>query len=98
MDVLALTTSDRNNLSKLTNPKMVFNYGNLNFYRSEQKAWLRSRSTLYKLKRDGLLDDYLVEVNGRDQLLLKPVGKPKLKDYLGSILQWHANRVINNHF
>ena len=70
----------------------------LTFTEVSKKFGYRSRSTLYKLKKDGLLDDYLVEVKGRDQLLLKPVGKPKLKDYLGSVIQWHANGVINNHF
>mgnify|MGYP001421307751 FL=1 len=70
----------------------------LTFTEVSKKFGYRSRSTLYKLKKDGLLDDYLVEVKGRDQLLLKPVGKPKLKDYLSSVIQWHANGVINNHF
>ena len=58
----------------------------------------KSRSTLYKLKKDGLLEDYLIEVQGRSCLLLTPYGLPKLKDYLGSILQWKINGVINNHF
>ena len=58
----------------------------------------KTRSVLYRLKRDGLLNDYLIEVNGRDQLLLTPHGLPKLKDYLASILQWKVNGVINNHY
>ena len=58
----------------------------------------RSPSTLYKLKKEGQLDDYLVEIHGRAHLVMKPVGKPKLKDYLGSILQWKINGVINNHY
>ncbi len=58
----------------------------------------RSPSTLYKLKKEGQLDDYLVEIQGRAHLVMKPVGKPKLKDYLGSILQWKINGVINNHY
>ena len=58
----------------------------------------RTRSVLYRLKRDGYLKDYLIRVGGKDQLLLTPHGKPKLKDYLGSILQWKVNGVINNHF
>ena len=58
----------------------------------------KTRSVLYRLKQDGYLSDYLIEVNGRDQLLLTPHGKPKLKDYLGSVIQWKANGVISNHF
>tara|TARA_B100000579_G_scaffold228446_1_gene187050 strand:- start:1191 stop:1412 length:222 start_codon:yes stop_codon:yes gene_type:complete len=58
----------------------------------------RSPSTLYKLKKEGQLDDYLVEIQWRAHLVMKPVGKPKLKDYLGSILQWKINGVINNHY
>ena len=52
-----------------------------------------SLSTLYKLKKEGQLDDYLVEIQGRSHLVMKPVGKPKLKDYLGTILQWKINGV-----
>ena len=37
----------------------------------------RSPSTLYKLKKEGQLDDYLVEIQGRAHLVMKPVGKPK---------------------
>ena len=58
----------------------------------------RSPSTLYKLKKEGQLDDYLVEIQGRWHLVMKPVRKPKSKDYLGSILQWKINGVINNHY
>ena len=58
----------------------------------------RSPSTLYKLKKEGQLDDYLVEIQGRAHLVMKPAGKPKLKDYLGTILQWKINGVINNHY
>ena len=54
----------------------------------------RSRSTLYSLKKNGLLDDYLVEINGRDHLLLKPGGKPRLRDYLASVLQWRQGNVM----
>ena len=57
-----------------------------------------SPSTLYKLKSEGQLEDYLVVIQGRAHLVMKPVGKPKSKDYLGSILQWKINGVINNHY
>ncbi|AIQ97417.1 hypothetical protein [Prochlorococcus sp. MIT 0801] len=59
----------------------------LTYTQASKKFAYRSRSTLYKLKRDGLLDDYLCEVKGKDQHLLNSIGKPKLKDYLGLILQ-----------
>ena len=57
-----------------------------------------SPSTLYKLRKEGQLEDYLVEIQGRWHLVMKPVGKPKLKEYLGTILQRKINVVINNHF
>ncbi|WP_269611094.1 hypothetical protein [Prochlorococcus marinus] len=58
----------------------------------------KSRSTLYKLKKDGLLDDYLIEIKGRSHLILKPVGKPRLEDYLLQILQWRPNGVLCKHY
>ena len=58
----------------------------------------RSPSTLYKLKKEGQLDDYLVEIQGRAHLVMKPAGKSKSKDYLGSILRWRIDGVINNHY
>ena len=58
----------------------------------------KSPSTLYKLRKEGQLENYLVEIQGRAHLVMKPVGKPKSKDYLGSILQWKINGVINNHY
>jgi len=57
----------------------------------------KTRSVLYRLKRDGYLSDYLIEVNGRDQLLLAPHGLPKLPEYLSSIMQWRVNGVIPRH-
>ena len=57
-----------------------------------------SPSTLYKLRKEGQLEDYLVEIQGRWHLVMKPVGKPKLKEYLGTILQRKINVVINNHY
>ena len=47
----------------------------------------KSRSTLYRLKRDGWLDDYLVNVNGKDMLKLNPRGKQKLSDHIMGIIQ-----------
>ena len=58
----------------------------------------RSPSMLYKLKKEGQLDNYLVEIQGRAHVVTKPIGKPKSKDYLGTILQWKINGVINNHY
>ena len=57
-----------------------------------------SPSKLYKLKKEDQLDYSLVEIQGRWHLVMKPVGKPKLKEYLGTILQWKINVVINNHY
>ena len=57
-----------------------------------------SPSTLYKLRKEGQLEDYLVEIQGRWHLVMRPVGKPKSKEYLGTILQWKSNGVINNHY
>ena len=68
------------------------------FLKASEKLGYRSPSTLYKLRKEGQLDDYLVEINGRAHLVLKPAGKPKLKDYLGSILRWRIDGVINNHY
>ena len=56
----------------------------------------KSRSTLYKLKKDGWLDDYLVKFAGRDHLNLKPRGKPKLATYVMSIIQWRPNNPIRD--
>ena len=36
------------------------------FSQTAKMMGYESRSTLYRLKRDGLLSDYLIEVNGRD--------------------------------
>ena len=40
----------------------------------------------------------VVDIQGRAHLVMKPAGKPKLKEYLGTILQWKINGVINNHY
>ena len=54
----------------------------------------KSRSTLYRLKRDGWLDDYLVNVNGKDMLKLHPRGKKKLSDHIMGIIQWRPSNPI----
>ena len=46
-----------------------------------------SASTLYKLRKEGQLEDYLIEIQRRWHLVMKPEGKPKSKEYLGTILQ-----------
>ena len=58
------------------------------FAEASQMLGYSSPSTLYKLRKEGQLEDYLVEI----------LGKPKLKDYLGSILRWRIDGVINNHY
>ena len=68
------------------------------FLEASEKLGYRSPSTLYKLRKEGQLDDYVVDIQGRAHLVMKPAGKPKLKDYLGSILQWKINGVINNYY
>jgi len=54
----------------------------------------KSRSTLYRLKRDGWLDDYLVDVNGKDMLKFHPRGKQKLSDHIMGIIQWRPSNPI----
>ena len=68
------------------------------FAEASELLGYRSPSTLYKLRKEGQLDDYVVDIQGRAHLVLKPAGKPKLKDYLGSILRWRIDGVINNHY
>lgn len=68
------------------------------FVEASEMLGYRSPSTLYKLKSQGQLDDYVVDIQGRAHLVMKPAGKPKLKDYLGTILQWKSNGVINSHY
>jgi len=54
----------------------------------------KSPSTLYKLKREEKLDDYVIDIEGRSYLVMKPAGKPKLKDYLVQILQFRTDGVM----
>ena len=55
------------------------------FVEASQMLGYASPSTLYKLRIEGQVKDYLVEIQGSWHLVMKPVGKPTLKDYLGSI-------------
>ena len=63
------------------------------FTEASQLLGYRSRSTLYALKKNGLLDDYLVNIQGRDHLYLKPSGKPILEDYVPMVVQWRQGNV-----
>mgnify|MGYP001480709396 FL=1 len=63
------------------------------FTEASQILGYRSRSTLYHLKKSGLLDDYLVNIQGRDHLYLKPSGKPRLEDYVPMVVQWRQGNV-----
>ena len=63
------------------------------FTEASQLLGYRSRSTLYHLKKSGLLDDYLVNIKGRDHLYLKPTGKPRLEDYVPMVVQWRQGNV-----
>ena len=55
----------------------------------------KSRSTLYRLKKDGWLSDYIINYAGKDHLDMKHRGKPKLGDYSKSIIQWTPSK--GNH-
>ena len=68
------------------------------FVEASKMMGYKSPSTLYKLRKEGQLDDYLVEIQGRWHLVMKPHGKPKLREYLGTILRWRFDGVINNHY
>ena len=56
----------------------------------------KSRSTLYKLKSDGWLDDYIIRYAGRDHLQLKPKGKPSLATHIMGVIQWRPSNPIRN--
>ena len=45
------------------------------FAEASQMLGYSSPSTLYKLRKEGQLEDYLVEIQGRWHLVMKPVGK-----------------------
>ena len=68
------------------------------FLEASEMMGYRSPSTLYKLKKEGQLDDYVMDIDGRAHLVMKSVGKPKSKDYQFSILRSRIDGVINNHY
>ena len=68
------------------------------FAEASELLGYRSPSMLYKLKKEGQLDDYVMDIDGRAHLVMKSVGKPKSKDYLGSILRSRIDGLINNHY
>ena len=51
-------------------------------------------STLYRLKSDRWLDDYLINVNGKDMLKWHLRGKQKLSDHIMEIIQWLPSNPI----
>ena len=53
-----------------------------------------SRSQLYKLKRDGCLNDYIVEIAGKNYLDLQPRGKVSLDNHIMGIIQWRPSNPI----
>ena len=58
-----------------------------------------SRSTLYKVRRDGLLKPYEVSIDGKKYLDLNLRGRSPLDQYLKGILQWRPSNPIRkmNH-
>ncbi len=53
-----------------------------------------SRSTLYKVRKDGWLKPYKVSIDGKKYLDLKPRGRSPLDQYLKGILQWRPSNPI----
>ena len=72
---------------ELTSQPIVFTYDYCNFAEASKLLGYSSPSTLYKLRKEDQLEDYLIEIQGRLHLVMKPDGKPKSKEYLGTILQ-----------
>ena len=66
----------------------------LSFTEASKKLGFKSRSSLYSLKKRGLLDRYICKIGSIDHLCWKPVGEPRLPEYLSSIVQWKENGVI----
>ena len=54
----------------------------------------KSRSQLYKMKRDGWLNDYIVEIAGKNYLDLQPRGKASLDNHIMGIIQWRPSNPI----
>ena len=53
-----------------------------------------SRSTLYKVRKDGWLKSYEVSIDGRKYLDLHPRGHSPLDQHLKGILQWRPSNPI----
>ena len=60
----------------------------------------QSRSTLYKVRKDGWLKHYEVYIEGKKYLDLHPKGYKPLDQYLKGILQWRPSNPIRkiNYF
>ena len=54
----------------------------------------QSRSTLYKVRKDGWLKHYEVNIDGKRYLDLHPKGYKPLDKYLIGILQWRPSNPI----
>ena len=58
----------------------------------------KSRSQIYRMLKDGWLDDYVSEIEGTKYLDLKPEGKPHLVDHIAGIAQWRPNGVLHGRY
>ena len=59
----------------------------------------KSRSQLYKMKADGWIDPYVIEIRGRTYLDLYPTGHEPLDTHIMGIIQWRPSnptREINH--
>ncbi len=54
-----------------------------------------SRSTLYKVRRDGCLKPYEVSIEGKTYPDMHPRGHSQLDVYLKGILQWRPSNPIS---
>ena len=70
----------------------------LSFTEASKKLGFKSRSSLYSLKKRGLLDQNISEIRGIDHLCWKPVGKSRLPEYLSSLVQLKVNGLITTRF
>ena len=65
-----------------------------NFSEAAKLMGYKSRSQLYKMKRDGWLNDYIVEIAGKNYLDLQPRGKASLDNHIMGIIQWRPSNPI----
>ena len=56
----------------------------------------KSRSQIYRMLKDGWLDDYVSEIEGTKYLNLKPSGKPPLGEHMAGIAQWRPDGVLHS--